>query len=619
MEAQEKNLKDLQTAAAIIKVWQNSLQKQVPQININGTDDSGYNSIPYETHFQENMDDAVDSDGLNLLGKRLSMPQFSQMDTKDQDSVFMESGISPLLEETKNIRTSMMNHKESSDEEEGPAKNLKKKHKSMNKRKRVVMKDGFTNVTYKNISKKRRRYFSDLYTTLLDSSWTYCVLLFAASFYGSWLIFGILYYVIAYCHGDLDAGNLAGNNSDWKPCIENIYGFTSAFLYSLETQHTIGYGGRQITTKCPDAIILVSLQAVLGCIVQAFMVGLIFSKLSRPRNRSKTVIFSTHAVIMQRDKRLCLVIRIGDLRDDNFILGMNVSVKILRRKITAEGELYHEMKMLKVEPDVSKESCVFFVWPLDIVHVIDVESPLYDMTAADLGKERFEILVVLEGANETSNMNFQARTSYLPTEILWGHRFESMLLYRKDHNKFQVNFSAFHSTYEVDTPACSARSLDTFYTANIKRRKTNVKRRPTSMVNNLSQLTVDSKWKNVRQQMMPEYFSETPQSRSRSNSNTLNRGQSLKKQRSMTAISSKLSRTLDTNQNANEKVKWMLGTSVGSPAPNTQPMYMPNVNNTANQPTGEEDKFVAEDSDSDLDSANAAESKRIQSMKYSKL
>ena len=47
------------------------------------------------------------------------------------------------------------------------------------------------------------------------------------------------------------------------------------------------------------------------------------------------------------------------------------------------------------------------------------------------------------------NKNTPYRSSYLPNEILWGHRFESMVLYRKDHNKFQVNFSAFNSTYEV--------------------------------------------------------------------------------------------------------------------------------------------------------------------------
>ena len=56
------------------------------------------------------------------------------------------------------------------------------------------------------------------------------------------------------------------------------------------------------------------------------------------------------------------------------------------------------------------------------------------------------------------------RTSYLPCEILWGHRFEQMQLYRKDNNRFEINFSAFHSTYEVETPRYSARHLQHLHT-----------------------------------------------------------------------------------------------------------------------------------------------------------
>ena len=139
------------------------------------------------------------------------------------------------------------------------------------------------------------------------------------------------------------------------------------------------------------------------------MVGLVFSKLSRPRNRSKTIIFSNQAVITKRNKKLSLIIRIGDLRDDNFILGTQISAKLLRRRISVEGEVYQEMQNLLVNPETTNESCIFFVWPLDIVHVIDEDSPFYNMTACDLAKERFELLLVLEGTNETSNMTFQAR------------------------------------------------------------------------------------------------------------------------------------------------------------------------------------------------------------------
>ena len=130
--------------------------------------------------------------------------------------------------------------------------------KCMNKRKRVVKKGGSTSVTYKNISKKRRRYFSDLYTTLLDSSWSYCVLMFTASFYLSWLLFAIIYYLISLAHGDLHLENIS--NKTRTPCILEVHDFSSCFLFSLETQHTIGYGTRQTTTECPDAMILVSLQ-----------------------------------------------------------------------------------------------------------------------------------------------------------------------------------------------------------------------------------------------------------------------------------------------------------------------------------------------------------------------
>ena len=116
------------------------------------------------------------------------------------------------------------------------------KFKKLDRQKRVVQKDGTTSVLYKNISKKRRRYFYDFYTTLLDSSWGLCVVMFASSFYGSWLMFACLYYIIAYSHGDLQQDI---NSPDWVPCIQKIDGFAACFLFSLETQHTIGQTGYQ--------------------------------------------------------------------------------------------------------------------------------------------------------------------------------------------------------------------------------------------------------------------------------------------------------------------------------------------------------------------------------------
>ena len=126
----------------------------------------------------------------------------------------------------------------------------------MDKKKRIVRKGGMANVSFKNVSKKRRRFCSDFYTTLLDASWAFTVFMFFASFYGSWIVFGAIYCLICHLHGDF----LDDVEEKHIPCIEELDEFASSFLFSLETQHTIGYGSRQITTECPLAIIVVSIQ-----------------------------------------------------------------------------------------------------------------------------------------------------------------------------------------------------------------------------------------------------------------------------------------------------------------------------------------------------------------------
>ena len=150
-------------------------------------------------------------------------------------------------------------------------------------KRRVVEKSGDPNIQYKNISKRRRKYLSDLFTTLVDSVWWQTLLLFAMSFYLTWLLFALIYFTICYHHGDFLEANIQDEN--FRPCVLEIEDFASCFLFSLETQHTIGYGSRQTTNECVSAMVVMSLQSVIGCLIQAFMVGLVFAKLSIPKNR----------------------------------------------------------------------------------------------------------------------------------------------------------------------------------------------------------------------------------------------------------------------------------------------------------------------------------------------
>lgn len=325
-------------------------------------------------------------------------------------------------------------------------------------RKRVIFKHGDCNVVQWNVAKRRRRYLQDIFTTLVDAQWRWTLLVFALSFILSWLLFALIWWLIIFTHGDLTPPP-PNENVTFIPCLNNVNSFTGCFLFSVETQHTIGYGSRTTNEECPEAIFVMCLQSIVGVFIQAFMVGLIFAKLARAKKRNTTLLFSRNAVICLRDGEYCLLFRVGDIRKSH-ILEAHVRAQLIRKKITREGEvLPFYQQELKVGAD-GEEDRLMFIWPMTIVHKINEKSPLYNLSASDMLRERFEIVVMLEGVIESTGMTTQARSSFLPSEILWGHRFETMVTFRKDTGEYEVDYTRFNNTYEVDTPLCSSKQLD---------------------------------------------------------------------------------------------------------------------------------------------------------------
>lgn len=96
---------------------------------------------------------------------------------------------------------------------------------------------------------------------------------------------------------------------------------------------------------------------------------------------------------------------------------------MIKKCITYEGELlpFHQFDMDVGYADGLDR--VFVIWPITICHEIDENSPLYDINKESLRTARFEIIAILEGVVESVGSTTQARTSYLPNEILWGKRY----------------------------------------------------------------------------------------------------------------------------------------------------------------------------------------------------
>ncbi|XP_017046500.1 G protein-activated inward rectifier potassium channel 3 isoform X2 [Drosophila ficusphila] len=331
-------------------------------------------------------------------------------------------------------------------------------------RRRAVFKNGDCNVVQKHLQRRRVRFLQDMYTTMVDWQWRWTLLAFALSFILSWLFFALIWWLIVYTHGDLEEPHMPENQEEngWAPCVSAIDGFTSCFLFSIETQHTIGYGVRTTSPECPEAIFMMCFQSIYGVMSSAFMAGIVFAKMTRAKQRAQTLLFSKHAVICQRDGCLSLMFRVGDMRKSH-IIGAGVRAQLIRTKSTKEGEVMTQFfTELEIGTDDSG-SDLFFIWPMVIEHKIDENSPLYNLNATDMLQDKFEIVVILEGTVESTGQSTQARSSYINTEILWGHRFDPVVLYNKDLQAYEIDYARFNETTQVDTPLCSARELNEIY------------------------------------------------------------------------------------------------------------------------------------------------------------
>ncbi|XP_015278742.1 PREDICTED: ATP-sensitive inward rectifier potassium channel 11 [Gekko japonicus] len=338
------------------------------------------------------------------------------------------------------------------------------RYRARERRARFVGKNGACNVAHKNI-REQGRFLQDVFTTLVDLKWPHTLIIFTMSFLCSWLLFAMVWWLIAFAHGDLDQSTRATRGDSGRlgaggfvPCVTEMHSFTSAFLFSIEVQVTIGFGGRMMTEECPAAIFMLILQNIVGLVLNSIMLGCIFMKTAQAHRRAETLIFSKHAVIALREGKLCFMLRVGDLRK-SMIISATIHMQVVKKTSSLEGEVVPLNQIdIQMENPVGGNS-IFLVSPLIIYHVIDKNSPLYEVSQANLHHhEDLEVIVILEGVVETTGITTQARTSYLADEILWGQRFVPIVT--EEDGQYSVDYSKFGKTVKVPTPNCTAKQLE---------------------------------------------------------------------------------------------------------------------------------------------------------------
>ncbi|CAM6094222.1 unnamed protein product [Calypogeia fissa] len=276
---------------------------------------------------------------------------------------------------------------------------------------------------------KHSLYWGDLFHTLVNMPSPRFMLVLFCTYSLLFGGFAIPYYYDAY------------NNF----CIPGVLHYSHALWFSVQTSMTIGYGGELTPDpKCMMTNIVVVVQSLVSLLVAYSLLGVFYIRFARPARRAQTLIFSKRMVIYEEDGVRVLAFRMANVRKHQ-IIEANVRLLIgLNNHLTDEDESVFHFTPLKIVGG----SEVFLGLPYIVKHPITSTSPLYGLTVQGMEQADAEILVLLEGVDASTSSKLQARRSYLPSDIISEHRFETAVS-RTRGGQRSVDFTKFDSVIPV--------------------------------------------------------------------------------------------------------------------------------------------------------------------------
>jgi inward rectifier potassium channel len=269
---------------------------------------------------------------------------------------------------------------------------------------RLLNRDGTFNTARRGLS-----YWSslNLYHTLLTMPWSHFLATITAGYLLINLAFGTIYALNA---GSLtDAVNTGIASRFWQ-----------GFFFSVHTFGTIGYGN--VSPVGWFANFVVTLESLLSLLCVALATGILFARFSRPTAK---IIFSENALISPYQSGhgqtgQGLMFRLANGRRNELI---EVAATVIYAQFEEiDGKPARKFYQLALE----RPKVTFLSLSWTVVHPINEESPLWQLTAADVSARQAEILILLTGIDETFSQVVHARSSYGAEEIVWQAKFANI-------------------------------------------------------------------------------------------------------------------------------------------------------------------------------------------------
>ena len=243
----------------------------------------------------------------------------------------------------------------------------------------------------------------NIYHSLLSMPTWKFLLVIIGFFVMTNLIFAGLYLSIGINH----LGGMVASNDAEK--------FGEAFFFSAQTFTTVGYG--RINPIGFAASLTASMEALIGLMSFALATGLLYGRFARPRAYIR---YSKNALFAPFRDGIALMYRMVPYTKNYLV---NVEVKItLAVRIEEDGQ--QKTRFYNMPLDISKANTMTANWTL--VHIINEESPIYGFSKQDLMNAHAELLVFVQGFDESFSNTVISRGSYSYEDFVYGAKFVPM-------------------------------------------------------------------------------------------------------------------------------------------------------------------------------------------------
>ncbi|MCR8556357.1 ion transporter [Mucilaginibacter sp. BJC16-A38] len=240
------------------------------------------------------------------------------------------------------------------------------------------------------------------YHTLITMSWRKFWLLVITCYLLVNIIFAFIYMSFGPNGLDGTSGNTTFNH------------FMDSFFFSAQTMSTVGYG--HISPKGMGTNSVAALESMMGLLAFALATGLLYGRFSRP---SAQIVYSKNILVAPyMGTGRGIMFRLANLRR-NMLIDLEIEI-IFSYNETVDGKTTRRFYPLEVER--SKVSVLTLNWT--VVHPLDENSPMIDMSKEDMIKSEAGFAILLRAFDDTFSQTVHSRTQYQGHEIIWGAKFK---------------------------------------------------------------------------------------------------------------------------------------------------------------------------------------------------